>query len=384
MDKNIEKKTNSEKPVPENATSQNEVSAGTTIEKTDTPTDKKDSNDKKKDKKKKKKNPEKKAGCLLILTLLVVICVVGAVAYYGFKNLNPPDEIIEGQVEGSTVRVSGKLAGRVMKLYVQEGDTVKEGDILVHIHSSLVDAQLSQAEAMEEVARAQNRKVDAGTRVQIINTAHDLVNQAEAAVTIAQKTYERLETLFNEGVVTEQKRDEAKAAYDAAVAQHAAAKSQYDLAVAGAQKEDKESAAAMVTASGASVKQVKSLLEDSYLTAPCSGTVDQIFPETGELVALGAPIMNILKNERHVVFNVKEELLPDFEMGKRFKVFMPAMKDKEIELEVFFIRDMGNYATWRATKNVGSYDSRTFEIKARPVDKEQGAGLRPGMSAIKK
>lgn len=331
-------------------------------------------------------NPEveKKAGRTLLLTLLIVILIVGAVAVIGFLCLNRPADIIEGQVEGTTVRVSGKLPGRVAELYVQEGDTVTAGDTLVHIHSSFVDAQLTQAKAMEEVARAQNRKVDAGTRSQIVNAARDLVSQAEVAVTITKKTYDRMQSLYAEGVVTEQKRDEAKAAYDAAVAQHAAATSQYELALAGAQREDKESAAAMVMASEASVGQVESLLEDSYLVAPCNGTVDQIFPETGELVALGAPIMNILKDERHVVFNVKEELLPDFEMGQEITVSMPAMRGKDVKLKVFYIRDMGNYATWRATKSIGDYDSRTFEIKARPVDAENAAGLRPGMSAIRK
>lgn len=336
------------------------------------------------EKHKKPVNKEKKAGCLLIITLFIVLIVVGIVAYIGFLYLDKPADIIEGQVEGSTVRVSGKLAGRVEAIYVEAGDTVQAGDTLVHIKSTFVDAQLTQAQAMEEVAKAQDRKVDAGTRIQIINAAHDLVVQADAAVSISEKTYERLENLFQEGVVTEQKRDEAKAAYDAAVAQREAAQSQYELAIEGAQKEDKESAAAMVRASGASVNQVKSLLEDSYLVAPCDGTVDQIFPAVGELVALGAPIMNILKPDRHIVFNVKEELLPEFEMGKEFTVFMPAMRNKEIELKVFYIRDMGNYATWRATKNIGDYDSRTFEIKARPVVNDEAEGLRPGMSAIRK
>lgn len=330
------------------------------------------------------KNVEKKASRTLLLTMLVVIIVIGAVAVIGFLCLNRPADILEGQVEGTTVRVSGKLPGRVVEIFVQEGDTVQAGDTLVHIHSSIVDAQLTEAQAMEDVARAQNRKVDAGTRVQIINSARDLVSQAEAAVSITSKTYNRMENLYKEGVVSEQKRDEAKAAYDAAKAQRAAAESQYQLALSGAQAEDKESAAAMVRASGAGVTQVESLLEDSYLVAPCSGTIDQIFPEAGELVALGAPIMNVLKDERHVVFNVKETLLPDFQMGQELTVTVPGLSDKEVKLKVYYVRDMGSYATWRATKSTGDYDTRTFEIKARPVDAANAAGLRPGMSAIMK
>jgi len=325
---------------------------------------------------------EKKASRTLLITVGVVVIVVAAVALIGFLCLNRPDEVIEGQVEGTTVRISGKLAGRVLEFYVEEGDTVQAGDTLVHIHSSIVDAQLAQAEAMRSVAQAGERKADAGARVQVINAARDLVSQADAAVSITKKTYERMENLYKEGVVSEQKRDEAKAAYDAAVAAHSAANSQYQLALAGAQNEDKQAAAALVKASGATVSQVESLLEDSYLVAPCNGTVDQIFPEVGELVSLGAPIMNILKSERHVIFNVREEMLPDFEMGTELTVTLPGLNGREARVKVFYIRDMGSYATWRATKNVGSYDSRTFEVKARPVDDENASGMRPGMSAL--
>ena len=196
---------------------------------------------------------EKKTERSLLITMAIVVAFVAVIAVIGFVFMNKPADIIEGQVEGTTVRISGKMPGRVTEFFVEEGDTVHAGDTLVHIHSSIVDAQLTQAEAMKEVAQAQNRKVDAGTRKQIVKAAYDLVQQAAAAVTITEKTYKRMENLYKEGVISEQKRDEAKAAYDAAVAAKGAAESQYSLAKAGAQKEDKESTAAMVSAAGGSV-----------------------------------------------------------------------------------------------------------------------------------
>lgn len=234
---------------------------------------------------------------------------------------------------------------------------------------------------MRTVATATDKKVDAGTRIQIINTAASLLSQAEAAETITKKTYQRMERLYGEGVISEQKRDEAKAAYDAAVAAKNAAASQLSLAKAGAQQEDKTAAEAMVKAADSGVAQVNAILEDSYLTAPFDGTIDQIYPEVGELVAMGAPIMNLLRTgDRYVVFNVREELLNDMPMGKELKVMIPALGKKEINVKVYYIRDMGSYATWRSTKSTGSYDSRTFQIKARPT--EEIDGLRPGMSAV--
>lgn len=327
---------------------------------------------------------EKKASRNIMITMGVVTVAVAVVAVIGFLCLNRPEEYVEGQVEGTTVRVSGKMAGRIAEFYVQEGDTVHAGDTLVHIHSAIADAQLASAEAMREVAEAQNRKVDAGTRKQLIASAADLVKQAEAAADITRKTYERMNNLYKQGVISEQRRDEAKAAYDAAKAQLSVAQQQHSLAVSGAQNEDKQAAEALVRAASGPVEQAKAVTEDSYLIAPCDGTIDERYPEEGELVAMGAPIFSILRDNRWVTFNVREELLPDFEQGKKVKVMIPALKEKDIEVQVYYVRDMGSYATWRATKSTGQYDSRTFQIKARPVSEKDAKGLRPGMSAIHK
>ncbi len=324
---------------------------------------------------------EQKENKALLVALSVVVIASIVLAIIGFVFLNKPADIIEGQADATSVRISGKLPGRVMDIYVSEGDMVRAGDTLVHIHSSLAEAKLMQAEGMETVARTQDRKVDAGTRIQIINSARNLVTQAEAAVTIARKTYDRLQNLYDEGVVSEQKRDEAKAAYDAAVAGHNAAKSQLELAIAGAQKEDKESAAAMVNVAKGGVAEVQSVLEDQYLLAPCDGQIDQIYPEVSELVMLGAPIMSLLKTQdKWVTFNVREDLLKDMPLGGEIEVMIPALDKKKVKAKIYYSRDLGSYATWQATKATGQWDSKTFEIKARPL--EDLPELRPGMTVV--
>ena len=316
---------------------------------------------------------------LVALSVVVIACIILAIV--GFLFLNKPADIIEGQADATSVRISGKLPGRVMDIYVSEGDMVHAGDTLVHIHSSLAEAKLMQAEGMETVARTQDRKVDAGTRIQIINSARGLVEQAEAAVTITKKTYDRLQNLYSEGVISEQKRDEAKAAYDAAVAGRDAAKSQLELAIAGAQKEDKESAAAMVNVAKGGVAEVQSMLEDQYLVAPCDGQIDQIYPEVSELVMLGAPIMTLLKtSDKWMTFNVREDLLKDMPLGGEIEVMIPALDKKKVKAKIYYSRDLGSYATWQATKATGQWDSKTFEIKARPL--EDLPELRPGMTVV--
>lgn len=323
----------------------------------------------------------KKENRNLMLALLIVMVALIAMAIAGFVFLEEPDNVIEGQADATSVRISGKLPGRVVEFRVHEGDMVHAGDTLVQIHSSLVEARLYQAQSAEQAAAAQNRKIDAGTRRQIVSAARDMVAQAEAARDIAKKTYDRMQNLYTENVVSAQKRDEAKAAYDAEVAAVGAAQSQYSLALAGAQQEDKESARAMVDVARGGVREVESVLEDQYLIAPCDGQIDQIYPEVGELVSVGTPIMSLLKiADKWITFNVREDDLKDFKMGKEIKVMLPALDDMKIKARVYYMRDMGSYAAWRATKSTGQWDSRTFEVKVRPVDSIPD--LRPGMTAV--
>ena len=301
----------------------------------------------------------------LVVGLIALIVIIVVLALIGLFLLKPEPQIIQGQAEATQVRVSGKLPGRVVEFMVEEGQHVLAGDTLVHIHSSLVEAKLSQAEAMETVAKAQNKKVDSGTRVELLNSAYDMWQQAQAGLTIAKKTYERMQSLYKKGVVSEQKRDEAEAAYKAMVATESAAKSQYEMAKAGAQAEDKAAAAAMVAAAQGSVAEVESILSDSYLTAPTDGEIFDIFPNVGELVSLGAPIMNVLKlDDMWVSFNVREDLLENLTMGAEVQAIIPALENKEVTLKVFYIRDMGSYAVWRATKVTGQYDAKTFQAGA--------------------
>jgi len=317
----------------------------------------------------------------LLAALGVFALVMACVAIVGILLIHPADTFTQGQADCDAVRVSGKLPGRIVKFYVHEGDTVHKGDKLVSIYSSTVDAKYYQAKQMQEAAASQNQKAEKGTRDELKQSAYNVWQQALAAQTIAQKTYQRLENLYKQGVATEQKRDEAKAAYDAATAQVKAAKAQYDLAVKGAQQEDKKATKSMENAAKGTVMEVESLLEDQVLVAPCDGEVSEIYPQEGELVATGTPIMSIAKlDEMWVSFSVREELLKDLTMGKEINVRIPALDNMQTKLSVYYIHDMGSYAVWQASKAYGQYDSKTFEVKARPINKIPN--LRPGMSVL--
>ena len=333
----------------------------------------------------------------LIGSMLILVAVVAAMAIWGIMHLRPSDKSIQGQADCEVVRVSGKLAGRLVELYVQEGDYVHKGQRLAKIYSSTTDATYSKAKEMKNVAANQNLKVERGTRYEIIESARKMVDQAKsarqqaiAAEEITRKTFERTNNLYNEGVVSEQKRDEAKAALDAATAAVGtanaaveAAEAQLQMAQNGAQAEDKAASRGMENVAQASVREVEALLEDEYLIAPCDGEITSIYPHVGELVIMGSPIMTIANiDEMWAAFSVREEKLNDLPMGKVIDVEIPALDNKKAQMKIFYVHDMGSYATWSATKAYGEYDSKTFEVKARPVN--QIPNFRPGMSVILK
>ncbi len=205
---------------------------------------------------------------------------------------------------------------------------------------------------------------------------------AKAASEIAEKTYQRVQNLFNEGVVSAQKRDEAYAAYKASQAQVEAAKSQYDMARNGARSQEKQAARKQAEAAQGAVDLINSMLRETVQVATVAGEVSDIFPMEGELVGLGSPIMNIaLTDDMWGVFNVREDQLEGMKVGDELTAYVPAFK-QDLRLRVSNIKDEGSFATWKATKTSGQYDLKTFEVKAVPV--EQIEGLRPGMSLIVK
>lgn len=313
----------------------------------------------------------------IILAVLAIIITVGLL-------IPEPVEVIQGEAETSDYRVSSKIPARVLEIRVEEGDAVKKGDTLVVLEAPDFNARLVQAEAAFEAASAVERKATTGARQEQIRSAYELWQKAIAGREVAEKTYNRINRLFEKGVMAEQKRDEAFANYKAMEASENAARSQYEMAVNGSRNEDISAARAQVSRAKGAVNEVNSYLGETILTASADGVVTEIFPEIGELVGSGAPIMNVARlDDIWFTFNVREDMLPGLSVGKCIEVYVPAF-DKNVTATVTRIKDVGSFATWKATKALDRFDLKTFELQAIPDDPSSLMGLRGGMSAIMK
>ena len=280
----------------------------------------------------------------ILIAIIILVAVIATVAVIGELTLGKSDNIIQGEAEATLFRVSSKVPGRIEKILVREGDTVEAGDTVAILEAPDVTAKLVQVKAIEQAAEALSEKVEQGARPQQKMAAYEMWQKAVAGVNIYKKTYERIKRLYDQGVVAVQKLDEAER-----------------------------------QAQGA-VEEVDSYVNETYLIAVQNGEISDIFPSTGELVGAGAPIINIAYlDEMWISFNIREDYLKNYNIGERTIAYIPAL-DTKCEVEIYYMKDLGTYAVWRATKASGEYDIKTFEVRARPLAKIEG--LRPGMSVL--
>lgn len=313
----------------------------------------------------------------LIGSILGVAVIVSVISWF---LIGSSPTLLQGKTDATSYKASSKIAGRIDSMLVKEGEVVRKGDLLYVLGTPELDAKLKQAQSALAAASAQERKAITGARIQDIQSARDLWMKAEAGLVLAKKNLDRATNLYNEGVIPEQRLDEADANHKAMEASSSAAKSQYMMALEGARTEDISAAMAVAQQAAAAVSEVESYKDDSKIYSPVDGEVSTVIAEEGELVGTGYPVVTVIDmGDIWVAYNIKEDLMPKIKVGTKFMAYIPAL-DKDVEFIVDYIAVQADFATWSATRTQGGFDIRTFNVKTRPTSKVPY--LRPGMSAI--
>lgn len=314
--------------------------------------------------------------------LMIGLAVFIGFIIFSFVVINKPQPLeVQGEVDAKTIKVASKLVGRISNLTVHKGDTVRQGQLLYTFSSPELDAKMTQASAALLGAEAQNSKAMNGAQSEDIQAAYDMYQKALTGAELARKTFERVNSLYKDGVVPAQKKDEAEAQYQAAMQTANAAKATWQKARNGARTEDKMASGAMVKNARGMIQEVNSYKKETSIYAPLNAEVADIIAEEGELVSAGYPVVTLVDLEDiWVVFNLREDLLADISAGSVINARFPALKNRLVPLKVTYIKVLGQFATWNATKTSGDFDMKTFEVHAVPVNAVRG--LRPGMSAV--
>ncbi|GAD80794.1 HlyD family secretion protein [Vibrio ezurae] len=311
---------------------------------------------------------------------LVVIVLIGLVGYGFYQAYQPQPIRIQGQMTAQQYSISSKVPGRIESINVKKGDQVKEGDLIFTIYSPEIDAKLEQALAGQAAAGALAKEAENGARSQQISAARDQWNKAKAAAELMEKTYRRVDSLYQDGVLAEQKRDEAYTQWKAAKYTENAARQMYLLTKEGARSETKKAASEKARMAAGAVAEVEAYAADTHIESWFNGEVSQVLLHSGELAPQGFPVVTVIDAlDSWAVFNVREDLLKHFPKGAQISAFVPAL-DKTVRFRVSHISVMGDFATWRATDSSQGFDLRTFEVEARPL--EELDQFRIGMSVV--
>lgn len=320
-----------------------------------------------------------KRKCVIVSTCIMLLLIALLIVLYRHYS-NDDATVIEGRIEATSYHASSKVAGRIEQMCVREGDWVKKGDLLYAISTPELDAKLIQVDALRTQAEAMNEEVEQGARVEQLEALQGLVNRAEAGKRLAEESFRRIEELYNKGVVPRQQYDEALANLNAMSASVSAARAEYNLALAGATREQREAVLAKVTQAQGAVDELVAYIADRYVYAPASGRVTSIIAHEGELVGTGYPVVTILDtHDVWATFNIREDDIHGVDVGEKFTAYIPAL-DVRCEFEIYYIASEADFATWNSTRAKGGYDLRTFEVRARPIT--SSIMPLPGMSVI--
>lgn len=324
-------------------------------------------------------NALKMLGKIIVILVLIVLVILGIAQLQRFATA-PREQFLQGQMEARRVLVAGKVPGRIERLFVHEGDMVFKDSLIAIISSPEIEAKKMQAQGALGAAKAQANKARNGARSEDIVALKAMADRAQDAANLAKNTYDRVQKLFNEGVLPLQKRDEAETQMKATQSAADAAKAQYNQAVAGARSEDKAAANALVMQARGASAEVDAYLEETKIRTPITGEVSLKLAEEGEVVGSGMPVIAVTDlDDSWAVFHLREDYLKNVSKGKKFVLQIPAL-DREVEMEVSYIASVGDYATWRSSKESGGFDLKTFEVRMRPTVKVEN--LRPGMSVL--
>ncbi|AAW87661.1 multidrug resistance protein A [Aliivibrio fischeri ES114] len=315
-----------------------------------------------------------------IISIVTLSVVIGWIGYSFWSAYQPRPELLQGQIEAEQYNISSKVPGRIENIYVKKGDMIEKGQAVFSLYSPEIEAKLAQAKAGEAAASALAEEAEQGARTQQVAAAKDQWRKAKAASQLLEKTYARVNNLYKDGVVAEQKKDETYTQWQAAKYTESAAYQMYQMAKEGARTETKRAANEKVKMAMGSVAEVEAYVADTKIDSWYQGEVSQVLLNEGEIAPQGFPVVSVIDmNEAWALFHVREDKLKNYTKGEVLKVYLPAL-DRTEDFKITHVSVLGDYATWRATDNSQGFDLKTFEIEAHPVNPI--SDLRVGMSAI--
>jgi len=314
--------------------------------------------------------------------LLIPIVILIIALIFFVKKPAAADKSVIGMVDADYVDVAAEFPGRLDSLLVKQGDTIRRGQLLGVLRSTEINAIRNQALAAIDAAKGQLTLLEKGARPEAIKAADNLYNITQQQYELMQKTYQRMQNLFNDDVISGQEKDLVYFKLQAAKKEMETAKLNMDMLQQGSRPEMITTAAAIVRQAEQGYELTKALSDNTYIHAPADGIISSMVIEEGEIVAIGYPLMTIQKPATyHITYNIRQDDMPAFPLGARMKMRVPGCDPENFEAEVSKVSPSLTFANWVPVKEQGKFELRTFTVDLKPVNQAAIKGLRPGMTA---
>jgi HlyD family secretion protein len=312
-------------------------------------------------------------------TIIVAASIAFILAVTLWYLVRPQPLIVQGEADATRIDIAARVEGRVATRPVHRGEDVKAGQVLVTIDNPELLTRLKEAEASRAVAAADLKRIQVGTRAEVVDARRAALASAEASAKLAEQNYDRTKQLTAREFASVEKLDEATANLDVTRRSQQQAKLALDEAINGYTAEERGVAQATLAKAEAAITTLQAEVAELTVKSPSAAQVYHTGADPGEYVSPGVPLLTLVDlSDIWLRFDLREDLVKGLKVGDRFDVHAPALGDKPITVAVRKIATRGEYAGWRATRATGDFDLRTFEIRAYPVDPVPG--LRPGMS----
>ena len=317
---------------------------------------------------------KKKYLLLALLPILLAVIIFGL-----WKSYQPTPIELQGRVEAETIQVATKVPSRIEEIYVEEGQRVKKGDVLVRLNSPEIAAKKQQATAALQSALALQSTAERGSQEENVASLYANWQSLKAQQNLATVSYQRGENLFKEGVISRQRRDELYAASQSALEMTEAAYQQYARAKRGSTPQQKSSADAQVDIAQAALNEANALEAETELLAPVNGTVSKTYGKISELVATAVPVVSLIEEKMWVSLNIREDQYAPFQKLESIQGYIPAL-DQTASFQIKSISAEGEFATIKTTRQTGGYDVRSFKLHLLPT--QTMPELKVGMSVL--
>ncbi|WP_374051883.1 HlyD family secretion protein [Xenorhabdus taiwanensis] len=314
-------------------------------------------------------------------TLFTILLIIFLIAMAVLFRSHSQELLLQGEVDAPEVIVASKAMGRVIKVHIERGDSVKAGQLMVSLDSPELAAKVAAAQAVRDQAKAKLELSLHGTREENIRNLDAILAQAQAEYTNAQREFNRLKNMSANGYVSASALDNARNTRDIAYQKMLGAKADLDEGKNGDRIELRQQFQAALNEAEENLRELKIQRDDLQVKAPVDGEIGPLPAEVGQLFNANSPLATLIRiSQAYFVYNLRENILANVRKGDKIKLRVPALGNKEIEAEIRYIAPMGDYATKRATRATGDFDLRTFEVRLYPLQPVDG--LRPGMSAL--